>query len=151
MLPPMNRLAPLPVILACACAPPPPLDAGGTSIEILFPASDESVVYCPELIVVVDVEGFTIDADAVGGENVEGEGHWHLLDSNAHLFTVTEEWVAVDGENALSPGRHFFTAELVNNDHQSLAEPVVSNLVEFNVADQEDCLGGVTMAAADAG
>lgn len=147
----MSRLVLLPAAFAFACAPPPLLDEGGPSIEILFPASDESVVYCPELIVVVDVEGFTLDADAIGGENVEGEGHWHLLDSNAHLLTSTEEWLAVDGEKALSSGRHFFTAELVSNDHQSLPEPVVSNLVEFNVADQDDCLGGVTQTAAAAG
>lgn len=143
MLRPLRSLA-VPLAVLAACAPPPLVEDGGTAIEILFPASDESVVYCPELIVVVRIDGYELDPDSVGADAAEGSGHWHLLDSNAHIATVTDDWFVLEGELALSAGRHFFSAELVANDHQSLDPAVVSGLVEFNVDAVEGCVGGVT-------
>lgn len=131
-------------LMLAACAPPPLVEGEDLAIEVLFPASDESVVYCPELIVVVRIDGYDLDPDSVGAEAVEGSGHWHLLDSNSHLATVTDHWFVIEGEQALTTGRHFFTAELVANDHQSLDPAVLSDLVEFNVDAVEGCVGGVT-------
>lgn len=133
-----------PLALLVACAPPPLVGGDDPSVEILFPVSDESLVFCPEMIVVVAIEGYALDPDSVGGAPVEGSGHWHLLDSNAHLGTSTDEYFALEGKLALTAGRHFFTAELVTNDHQSLDIPIVSDLVEFNVDEVEGCLGGAT-------
>jgi hypothetical protein len=146
---PLPSLRWAPLLALAACAPPPLAEGGGPAIEILFPASDESVVYCPELIVVVSIDGYELDPDSVGADPVEGEGHWHLMDSNANLATVTDHWFVIEGEQALSAGRHFFTAELVTNDHQSLDPAVVSALVEFNVDAVEGCVGGTTTATAE--
>lgn len=129
----------------CA-APPWSGDSGApaAAIDLLFPVADEAVRYCSELIVVVDVQGIELTPEAVGGDPVDGQGHWHLLDNETYVVSTAETWAAVQGELALTDGRHFFRAELVQNDHQSFDPPVVSGLLEFEVAQQEDCVGGTT-------
>jgi len=139
--------------LLWGCAPPAldPSDTGAAqpSIEIRFPSSSETLHYCSTMIVVVDVLGFQLEPDALGDDAEAGHGHWHLLDGGVYVDSTGDPWTAVQGDLALADGRHFLTAELVNNDHQPLEPAVTSNLVEFDVVEEVDCVGGTTSDAAD--
>ena len=115
---------------------------------MLFPVSSESVDYCSTMIVVVRVSNFRLAPDALGDDPVDGEGHWHLMDSGVQLAATGDTWYPVPADEPLSAGRLFFTAELVDNNHQSFDPKIQSNLVEFNVADGPDCVGGAGPDAA---
>ena len=137
------------LLAATACAPPP-LSASDTAgadapaIEILFPTSDESVRYCSSLIVVVGVHGIELAPESLGGDPLAGQGHWHRLDGGTYVVSTGDPGAAVEGDLALADSRHFFSAELVGNDHQSFVPPVTSPLVEFEVQDGPGCVGGAT-------
>lgn len=155
MLCPMSR----PLLIAamiglCACAPPP-LPSGGDdsqgadaapSITIVYPESSQTEVYCPTFLVVVDIEGFTLSPIVDEPVNVEGEGHWHLLDSADYITAADKEYVEIPGGKALSAGTHSLVATLANNDHQPL-DPVVAYSIEIVVGDTQTdgvtpCEGG---------
>jgi hypothetical protein len=138
-----------------ACDPPPysgaDSAAGAASIEMLFPEASETAEYCSTLIVVVGVGGVALAPDSVGADAVDGEGHWHLLDGGSHIGSTGDAWFTIDGSEALADGRHFFSAELVTNDHQSYSPKIESSLIEFEVLEGPDCLGGTTADDSDTG
>ncbi len=132
-------------IAISACAPPPAGD-GASAVEILFPYSTQDDVFCPTMIVVVDVDGFTLSPEGIDGDEVDGEGHWHLLVNGEYITNSTYEYLVLDDSIALAPGRtHTMQATLRSNQHQELDPDVSSRVIEFQVEDSSDCLGGVML------
>lgn len=139
------------------CSPPPydsatgDSSAGAPSIRISFPESSTEYTYCSTFMVSVDVENFVLSEEHYGGDNVEGEGHWHLLDGDEVLKATADEWAFIPEEKALADGDHVLKAQLVKNDHQAL-DPEISWIAEITVnnaaiddtgtEDYEGCLGG---------
>lgn len=97
----------------------------------------------------VELEGFTINADQVGKDNVEGEGHLHFsmdggeydtpkysgangelavsLGVDGQYSPATEETITYEN---LPAGEHTLEVDLVNNDH---TETGTSATVTFEV------------------
>ncbi len=113
-----------------ACAPPelPQVEdssgQGEPSIEIIYPESSQTTVYCSTFMVAVDIENFTVEPIVDGAANADGIGHWHLLDSAEYLTAADKEYAFVPADKALSPGTHNIVATLAQNDHQLLDPPV---------------------------
>ena len=138
-----------------ACDPPPYDTSGGApSIRIIFPESSTEVVYCSTFQVSVAVENFTLSEADYGGANVDGEGHWHLLDGDTVLKATADEYAYIPTDMPLSDGDHVIKAELVQNDHQPLT-PEISWISEITVNNEavddtatdtayEGCIGGGT-------
>lgn len=143
----MLRLTLPGLALVLAACEPPPLD--GPSITILYPESsdEDGTVYCSTFMVVVDIDNFVLSED-VGGTNVDGEGHWHLMDSETYLTATAEEYAFVPGDKALATGRHEIVAVLANNDHQ-LLDPETSYLIEVDVGETQT--DGVTPCVGSGG
>lgn len=152
----MPRLLVLGTLLGLVACAPPPLpaegdDSGGVvapSIEIVYPESSQSEVLCPTFMVVVDIEGFTLSPIVDGAANVEGEGHWHLLDSATYLTAADKEYTFIPESKALTAGSHSLVAALSYNDHQPLDPPVAWS-VEILVGDTQ--LDGVTPCTGQGG
>ncbi|MDP6931725.1 MAG: hypothetical protein QGG40_02370 [Myxococcota bacterium] len=152
--------APLSLLLfAVGCAPPPSLDlldsdtagsasAGEPSIRFIFPQASSTLVYCPDLVVSVDVDSFSLSDENIDGDNVEGEGHWHLTTQAEYLGYGVEEWLGVGDlsseDNQVLPlpeGTILLKAELASNDHMAL-DPETYSVAEVTVSDEAGCLGG---------
>jgi len=97
----------------------------------------------------VQIQNFEIDAEAVGKENVEGEGHLHFSMDDGQYDTPQysgpngklAQQLGVDGQYSpsteptityddLPPGEHTLEVDLVNNDH---TETGTSATVTFEV------------------
>ena len=143
----MTRLS-TSLVLAAAfgCAPPPiPTTQDDTagdaapSIRILFPtsATAEERIYCPTLVVVVDVDNYQLvkGEDGFPDADVEGQGHWHLRDNDTYVKATESEWLewTFEGE-----GDHRITTVLSTNTHTELG---YSDAVEIVIRDEPDCLG----------
>jgi hypothetical protein len=94
-------------------------ESDGPSITLLTPSDGDSV--SGPVDVEVEVEGLTLNPDAIGGTNVEGEGHWHLLVDGELAMPVGEESASLED---LTPGEHTITVELHNNDHSPVTPRV---------------------------
>jgi hypothetical protein len=145
----------LPLILSVlACAPPDYVgpEEALPSITILFPNPDyfsdveDGRDVCPDFQVVVAIENFEFQDP--GGDDVAGEGHWHLHidDPNLEAYVQVGDGEALDLETPLSPGPHTLYAALRQNKHGPLPDDMVENgsdvsLSEIVVADSEDCIG----------
>ena len=140
----------LSLLAATGCAPPVLDEAPG--IDILFPYSSQVDTFCPTMVVVVDVTGFSLSAEGIDQDEVEGEGHWHLLVDGEYIGLSATDYFLVDDSLALEPGRvHALSAALRTNQHNPLDPDVVSGEVEINVDDVDDCIGGVGPDAAPGG
>ena len=138
-------------LLAQGCAPPPlPAEDTGTpppevSIQFLFPESRDDVVVCPDMVVVVDVDGWEM-----GTPDGEGSpGHWHLKDaSGTFMMAASDPWLHVSlGTDAEYPAPKLtsLSAALATYDHNELstvAHPGSTATTEFLVGATEDCVGG---------
>ena len=117
------------------------------SVSFVSPMDGDSV--SDPVTAEVDVQGFTINADAVGKANVEGEGHLHFsMDDGKYDYPKYSgangklaEQLGVDGQyspsteptityDGLPAGEHTLTVDLVNNDH---TETGTSATVTFTV------------------
>jgi plastocyanin len=67
---------------------------------------------------------FTLDAESIGGANVEGTGHWTLTVNDEMVASVGEPIYTLEG---LEPGEHSVRVELVNNDGTPLDPSLVQN------------------------
>jgi hypothetical protein len=98
------------------------------SIKIVGPTDKpvlEGDVNASSLSMKVDIKNFTIDPNAVGQDNEDGKGHFHIyVDGTYFDFATTTEFLVTD----LTPGPHLIAVELVNNDHTSLESPVIDTL-----------------------
>jgi hypothetical protein len=119
--------------------------AATTSEESAYSTDDASVSFAEPtdgaavgdpVTAEVELEGFTINADEVGMDNVEGEGHLHFsmdggkydkpqfsgangelavqLGVDGEYSPSTEETITYEG---LPKGEHTLEVDLVNNDH----------------------------------
>ena len=58
----------------------------------------------------------------MGGANVDGEGHWHVMVDGSYYGYSTEGSLSVTGVDV---GDHEVMVELMNNDHTQLNDRVV--------------------------
>lgn len=145
------RTRALPLLLAVLTAcPPPPLDTGEApadpgEIRLLFPETNPDLTYCPDLTAYVSVEDFEL-SDDIGGAQVEGQGHWHLLREvqgcqEAVIAESSSSFVELVGAKQLPEGSQRLVVELVDNQHQPL-DPPVRYEATIAVAASADCVGG---------
>ena len=121
-----------------ACAPPPV----SPGIELVFPFSDDSLVYCTEFLVLVDIDQLLLSAENYDGDVVPGEGHWHLKIDDALYATSTNAWLAVEG---VEEGLRSLRVSLQGNDHADLEVngELFEDIVEITVGADDDggCVG----------
>ncbi|MDD5418692.1 MAG: PQQ-binding-like beta-propeller repeat protein [Methanomicrobiaceae archaeon] len=97
------------------------------------------------ITVTVNVTNFSL-VDALGGENVPGEGHLHYyldaaVPTNASAPAITAPGTYVPTVNTshtwenVTPGEHNVSVQLVNNDHTPLI-PLVYETVNVTVGDE---------------
>ncbi|MGA1822409.1 MAG: hypothetical protein ACMUIG_07775 [Thermoplasmatota archaeon] len=98
------------------------------SISIAKPV-DGSMFYGGDLHIEVMIEGFIMNATGIGGENVPGEGHWHLYINGNLIGPYTANMVDLTD---LPAGKHNLKVELVNNDHTPIM-PAVYDMAEFTL------------------
>jgi len=113
----------------------------GPRISISSP-EDSAKVAGPDVNVTVDVQRFEL-ANALGQENVAGQGHVHYFLDTAAPTTPGEPAIPPEGAYAatanpwhewtnLSVGKHTLSVELVNNDHTPLV-PAIVDVVTIEV------------------
>lgn len=138
-------------LLSTAGCAPPVLDEAPT-IDILFPYSSQVDTFCPTMVVVVDVTGFTLAPDSIDQDEVDGEGHWHLMVDGEYIGNSGDNYFLVDDTLALESGRsHALSAALRTNQHNELDPDITSGEIEIIVDDVDGCLGGVGRDAASGG
>jgi hypothetical protein len=139
-----------------ACQPPPLSgDSALPSLSFIFPqsASDETL-YCPEMVVAVDIDNWELEMYENGQGPEEGRGHWHLKDSAGNYLAVaTEEWWSVslgDASDFDEPTFVVINAVLANHDHNELNTAVYPNAAataEIYVSAEDGCIGSGSSAA----
>lgn len=142
------RLAPSALALLCACAPPALEDTGDANrpadgaIEILFPKTSLEVRYCPQFTMVVQVDDFELDPEAIGADPVEGVGHWQLwTGSDCELELIGQSGEPFfELQEPLPAGTNVLYAELVTNDSQPLDPPVRYRTAIVVSEDEELCI-----------
>jgi hypothetical protein len=85
-------------------------------IMIMEPV-DGAILYGGMIHLNVDVMNFTL-TDDYGGENVMGEGHWHLYINDALQGPYSGHWANLTD---LPAGQHTFRVDLRNNDHSPIS------------------------------
>lgn len=113
------------------------LGFGGPSITITSP-SDSSTISSGNVTVTVHVDDFSL-VNMLGQPSVSGEGHIHyfmdvmvpitpgkpaLTAAGTYVPTINTSYTWQN----VRPGRHNFSAELVNNDHTPLSPPQYSEI-----------------------
>ena len=88
-------------------------------IQITSPANGDTVP--SDFAVSVSAENFTFDPNAIGGSNVDGEGHWHVFVDDVYYGASGDGSIELSGIDA---GTHTLRAELYNNDHTELKDRV---------------------------
>lgn len=98
------------------------------SIEILSPM-DDSILYKDSLDLEVSIMGLEMNASAIGGENMVGEGHYHIYINDALVGPFTDTMVTLED---LPAGDHILKVQLNNNDHTPVI-PEVIDMIEFTI------------------
>ena len=150
-------------LLLAGCQPPPlPVDTGALpdttpdttealpSLSFIFPQSTGvDTVYCPDLVVAMDIDNWEVTASEDGQAAEEGRGHWHLKDSTGNYLAVaTESWWPVSigaPEDFPKPTFTVLSAVLANHDHNELntaVYPDAAATAEIWVGAVEGCIGG---------
>lgn len=97
------------------------------AIEIVTPEDGDTVEN--PVALEVDIEEFEL-SDDVEGENVVGEGHYHVwVDGEYFMPGTTPELELTE----LEVGEHEIMVSLQNNDHTDLATPVKSEAITVTV------------------
>lgn len=102
------------------------------TIEIVSPM-DDTILYKDSLDLEVSITGLEMNASAIGGDNMVGEGHYHIYINDALVGPYTETMVTL---NDLPAGDHMLKVQLVNNDHSAVI-PEVMDMIEFTIADSD--------------
>jgi len=101
-------------------------------IEIAEPM-DGDIIYSNDLEIEVMVTEFLLNGSAVGMDNIEGEGHYHLYINDALIGPYAQTMVTL---NDLPAGDHVLKVMLMNNDHTMLAgEGMFMDMVNFTIVD----------------
>lgn len=122
------------------------VSASAPSIKIISPTKTSSLVEelnSSSIDMSVQVSNFKL-SQAVNGDNVAGEGHYHVYVDGVYYSYETATSFRV---TRLSAGPHVISVELVNNDHSSLTPPVVDSLSFTVTADRP----GISILAPAAG
>ncbi|MEL6344796.1 MAG: hypothetical protein AAFV53_16885 [Myxococcota bacterium] len=124
------------------CQPPP---GGEPSVTFVFPQSRDDIVVCPQFVVSVDIDNFSVVDVDPALEDEAGEGHWHLAGDGIYEV-VTDSFIELDlqGDFSTDPVLTSITAHLAFHNHNELntAEfPDALATAEFLVADTTDCVG----------
>lgn len=112
-------------------APPDP------TIRFIFPESSTTDRYCSTFMVAVDIDNFEMDSEHFGGDDVEGEGHWHLYSDGAYIGAGSGQYLFIPDSKALTEGEHQLEARLSENDHDEF-DPRIYDTVEIFVDDTPD-------------
>lgn len=99
------------------------------SIEVVSPM-DDSILYKNSLHLEVSIEDLEMNASAIGGENMVGEGHYHIYINDGLVGPFTDTMVMLED---LPAGDHVLKVQLVNNDHTPII-PEVMDMIEFTIA-----------------
>lgn len=151
MLRVMLRSLPLALsVFLFACQPPPLTEAPATpSLSFIFPQSaSQETLYCPDMVVAVDIDNWELTMYQDGQEAEEGRGHWHLKDSTGNYLAVaTEAWWSVSlgaASDYSEPTFVVINAILANHDHNELNTAVYPNAAataEIWVSAEDGCIG----------
>ena len=95
-------------------------NGGGNAPRITFTSPGEGdEILSSSVRVKVQTAGLTLAPDAIGGEPVAGEGHYHFyVNGNAAGEGALDSFLVTD----LTPGTHEITARLFGNDHMPIAD-----------------------------
>jgi len=115
--------------------------AEAPTLTIVTPTAGQVVT--STVTVRVLVTNFTLAPGAIGGANVAGQGHWHILLDGVFLQPVGTDSFTLTG---LTVGPHAIKAELHNNDHSAVS-PAVEATVNVTVAAEAPTLTIVTPTA----
>ena len=88
-----------------------PYVSAAPMISILHPAEGQTI-YGDRMDLNLSVSDFSLNGSAIGGANVEGEGHWHLFINGQLQGPYAVEDLELTG---LPEGEHLIEVELVNN------------------------------------
>jgi hypothetical protein len=93
-----------------------------------------TIVYDDMLEVKVTVENFILNGSAIGGDNMAGEGHWHLFINDDLIGPYATQMVTLPD---LPAGDHVLKVELRNNDHSMLMGPMdqYMDMIHFTISD----------------
>ncbi len=95
----------------------PPNGGGDASLTLTAPA-DGSGTYAGAVSLAWEVEGFTLDGDAIGEEKVAGRGHVHVYVDGALVEETAEDGLPLLDLGA--SGAHTILVRLAENDHDEL-------------------------------
>jgi hypothetical protein len=99
-------------------------------IEILHPM-EGALIYSDDIHLEVDIMNFTLNGSAIGGNNIAGEGHFHVYINGTLIGPYNETMITLSD---LPAGDHELAVHLVNNDHNHLY-PEVMDVVHFTISD----------------
>ncbi|MDA1219982.1 MAG: hypothetical protein O2909_11130 [Chloroflexi bacterium] len=103
------------------------------SINLLTPWAGQTLS-ADNVEVKVEIDGFTVDAKAMGGAAVAGRGHWHLYLDGEFMLDSAQGRVMLE---PLLSGPHHMRVALANNDHY-LLNPSIEDSVVFDIMPGED-------------
>ena len=102
------------------------------SIEIVSPQNDTTIDRS-SLDLVVEVEDFSLNSSAIGGDNMPGEGHYHIYINDELVGPYTDLEVTLSD---LPAGVHTLKVELKNNDHSALGVEAM-DMIYFTILGEE--------------
>jgi hypothetical protein len=105
------------------------VDVADAAMDVTIDSPSDGEVVTGDFYVSATADNFTLDDAAVGGADVDGEGHYHVLVDGAYYTYGTGAPVLVSG---LAPGEHTLSVVLVQNDHTNV-EPLVMDEVSITV------------------
>jgi hypothetical protein len=100
-------------------------------IMIVTP-SDMAYIYDSTLHLEVMVHNFTLNASAIGMDNVPGDGHYHIYINDDLVGPFTDLSVMLED---LPVGQHVLKVMLVNNDHSPVM-PEAEDMIHFMILEE---------------
>jgi len=104
------------------------VDPNAPTLTILSPGDLEEID-STSVEIQVETTQFTLDPEALGGDNVEATGHYHVYYDGVYAGAEADNTFFLGG---LQPGWHSLKVTLANNDHTELV-PEVSDAVDVLV------------------
>lgn len=103
------------------------IEGDEAEVSIVDPLDGDIVE--PSFDLAVEVEDFTLSSD-IEGENVEGEGHYHIWVDGEYVAQSAEDTVTLED---LEEGDRELVISLQNNDHTDLEPAVESDPITVTV------------------
>ncbi len=118
---------------------PPVMDMASFSIVDadpmidIFSPDNGTILYQDHLDLEVMISDLTMNASAIGGMNVAGEGHYHIYINDVLVGPYTDMMVTLSD---LPAGDHVLKVMLVNNDHSPVI-PEAMDMIHFTIVDAD--------------